>query len=170
MNIDITIALCCAAISAAVLSFVAVKAMLGAADGARQAGASIRSILAPVAILVSRRRVLDPELNRTLERLEKLDRDETCAFSLREYTPSGWNEDANSMLSVLRKRGVVSFSMYYKTDEPESLCVASMTPSRLSVLSDVLPGRYLVRLADEEELAPYDGFIRFTPEGEVLAE
>ena len=72
MNIDITIALSCAAISAAVLSFVAVKVMLGAADGARQAGASIRSILAPVAILVSRRRVLDPELNRTLERLEKL--------------------------------------------------------------------------------------------------
>lgn len=106
----------------------------------------------------------------TLENLEKLDRDEVCAFSLREYTPSGWNEDANSMLSVLRKRSVVEFSMYYKTDEPESLCVASMTPSRLSVLSDVLPGRYLVRLADEAELAPYDGFIRFTPDGEVFEE
>ena len=106
----------------------------------------------------------------TLERLEKLDRDETCAFSLREYTPSGWNEDANSMLSVLRKRGVVNFSMYYKTEEPESLCVASMTLSRLSALSDELPGRYLVRLADEAELAPYDGFIRFSPEGEVLEE
>ena len=106
----------------------------------------------------------------TLERLEKLDRDEVCAFSLREYTPSGWNEDANSMLSVLRTRDGVTFSMYYKTDEPESLCVASMTPSRLSVLSDVLPGRYLVRLADEAELSPYDGFIRFTPEGEVFEE
>ena len=106
----------------------------------------------------------------TLERLEKLDRNESFAFSLREYTPSGWNEDANSMLSVLRKRGVVNFFLYYKTEEPESLCVASMTPARLEALRDVLPGRYLVRLADEEELAPYDGFIRFTPEGEVLEE
>ncbi len=104
----------------------------------------------------------------TLERLEKLDRNEVCAFSLREYTPSGWNEDANSMLSVLRTRDGVTFSLYYKNEEPESLCVASMTPSRLSMLSDVLPGRYLVRLADEEELSGYDGVLRFSPEGGAL--
>ena len=72
MNIDIIIALCCSAVSAAVLAFVVVRGMLGATDGARQAGSSIRSILSPVAILVSRRRLLDQELNRTLEGLEKL--------------------------------------------------------------------------------------------------
>lgn len=106
--------------------------------------------------------------DKTLECLEKLDRNEVCKFSMREYTPSGWNEDANSMLSVLRTRDGVTFSLYYKSEEPECLCVASMTPSRLSMLSDVLPGRYLVRLADEEELAGYDGMLRFSPEGEAL--
>jgi len=72
MNIDIIIALSCAAVSAAVLAFVLVKGALGAADGARKADSSVRSLLAPVAVFVARRRQLDAELNRTLERLEKL--------------------------------------------------------------------------------------------------
>jgi len=72
MNIDIIIALSCAAVSAAVLAFVFVKGAFGAADGARKADASVRSLLAPVAVFVARRRQLDAELNRTLERLEKL--------------------------------------------------------------------------------------------------
>ena len=72
MNIDIIIALSCAAVSAAVFAFVFVKGAFGAADGARKADASVRSLLAPVAVFVARRRQLDAELNRTLERLEKL--------------------------------------------------------------------------------------------------
>ena len=72
MNIDIVIALSCAAVSAAVLAFVFVKGALGAADGARKADSSVRSLLAPLASFVARRRHLDVELNRTLERLEKL--------------------------------------------------------------------------------------------------
>ena len=72
MDVNLTIALCCAAVSAAVLSYMFVKGMLGAADDVRKSGTSIRAILAPVAILISRRRMLDVELNRTLDRLEKL--------------------------------------------------------------------------------------------------
>jgi len=72
MNIDIIIALSCAAVSAAVFAFVFVKGAFGAAGGARKADSSVRSLLAPVAVFVARRRQLDAELNRTLERLEKL--------------------------------------------------------------------------------------------------
>ena len=72
MNIDILIALSCAAVSAAVLAFIFVKGALGAAGGARKADSSVRSLLAPVAVFVARRRQFDAELNRTLERLEKL--------------------------------------------------------------------------------------------------
>ena len=72
MNIDIIIALSCAAVSAAVFAFVFVKGAFGAAGGARKTDSSVRSLLAPVAVFVARRRQLDAELNRTLERLEKL--------------------------------------------------------------------------------------------------
>lgn len=72
MDVNLAIALCCAAVSAAVLFYMLVKGMLGAADDVRQSGTSIRAILAPVAVLISRRRMLDVELNRTLDRLEKL--------------------------------------------------------------------------------------------------
>ena len=72
MDVNLTIALSCAAVSASVLAYLLVKGMLGAADDVRQSGSSIRAILAPVALLISRRRMLDSELNRTLERLEKL--------------------------------------------------------------------------------------------------
>ena len=72
MNIDIIIALSCAAVSAAVLAFVFAKGALGAAGGARKADSSVRSLLAPIAVFVARRRQFDAELNRTLERLVKL--------------------------------------------------------------------------------------------------
>ena len=52
MDVNLTIALCCAAVSAAVLSYMFVKGMLGAADDVRKSGTSIRAILAPVAILI----------------------------------------------------------------------------------------------------------------------
>ncbi len=103
-----------------------------------------------------------------LEQLEKLDRDTFCDFALYEHIPGGWNRDGQSLIWLLRGREGIELSLHYKKNSLECLCVASMTPARLSVLSDTLPGRYLVRLADEEELAPYDGFIRFTPEGEAL--
>lgn len=72
MNIDIIIALSCAAVSASVLAFVLVKGALGAAGGVRKADSSVRSLLVPFAVFVARRRQFDVELNRTLERLEKL--------------------------------------------------------------------------------------------------
>ena len=54
----------------------------------------------------------------------------------------------------------------------ESLCVASMTLSRLSVLSDELSGHYLVRIADEELRAAYDGavLLRVGPDGDEVTE
>lgn len=103
-----------------------------------------------------------------LEQLEKLDRDTVCDFALYEHIPGGWNRDGQSLIWLLRGREGVELSLHYKKNSLECLCVASMTPSRLSMLSNVLPGRYLVRLADEEELAGYDGMLRFSPEGEAL--
>jgi len=73
MQIDMIIALVCACVSAAALAYVFVKAILGAADGLQGSGsASVRSILAPLALFVEHRRALDPELNRTISNLEKL--------------------------------------------------------------------------------------------------
>ena len=72
MDIDIILALSCSAVSATVLAFLFVRSVLSAAGGASQSGTSVRSILAPLALLAARRRAFDPELNRTLERLEKL--------------------------------------------------------------------------------------------------
>ena len=72
MNIDIILALSCAAVSTAVLAFIFVKGVLSAASDVGQTGTSVRSVLAPFALLVARRRALDMELNHTLERLEKL--------------------------------------------------------------------------------------------------
>ena len=45
-----------------------------------------------------------------------------------------------------------------------------MSMRQLSVLSDTLPGRYLVRLADETILDGYDGAIRLTPDGQEVTE
>lgn len=73
MKIDIILALACAAVSAAVLAFIFVKATLGAASGMQKSGASsVRALLAPLALFVESRRQMDHELNRTLLELEKL--------------------------------------------------------------------------------------------------
>ena len=90
------------------------------------------------------------------------------------YTPGGWSRDANDMLSVLRGREGVELTLLYQENAvpSESLCVASMTLSRLSVLSDELRGHYLVRLADDTLRAAYDGAVRLRvgPDGDEVAE
>ena len=72
MQIDIVIALVCAAVSAMALAFIFVRGVLGTAGGVKQSGSSLRTILAPIALFIEHRRGRDQELNRTLERLEKL--------------------------------------------------------------------------------------------------
>jgi len=72
MKIDIVIALVCTAVSAMSLAYLFVKAVLGTAGDVMQSRSSLRAMLAPIALLVERRRGKDLELNRTLERLEKL--------------------------------------------------------------------------------------------------
>ena len=110
----------------------------------------------------------------TLARLEGLDRDAVCDFAMQLYTPGGWSRDANDMLSVLRGREGVELTLLYQENAvpSESLCVASMTLSRLSVLSDELRGHYLVRLADDTLRAAYDGAVRLRvgPDGDEVAE
>ncbi len=71
MKFDIAIALVCTAVSAMTLAFLFVRGMLSTADGMTKSGTSLRAILAPIALFVEHRRGIDPELNRTLERLEK---------------------------------------------------------------------------------------------------
>ena len=73
MDADLAIALSCAAVSAAVIAFLAVRAVTSAHRPTSDEGHSaLRSILALVAVAVERRRSADAELNRTLDRLEKL--------------------------------------------------------------------------------------------------
>ena len=72
MKIDIVIALVCTAVSAMALVFLFVRGVLGTAGGVKQSGSSFRTILAPIALFIEHRRSRDQELNRTLERLEKL--------------------------------------------------------------------------------------------------
>ena len=72
MKTDIVIALVCTAVSATALVFFFVKGMLGTADGLKRSGSSLRAILAPFALFLEHRRGRDVELNRTLERLDKL--------------------------------------------------------------------------------------------------
>ena len=72
MNFDSMLAISCTAVSAAVLTYVFVRGMLGAAGGSGKTGSSIRTILAPIALWVSHRREMDVELDRTLGRLDKL--------------------------------------------------------------------------------------------------
>ena len=71
MDIDIILAIVCTAVSAMVLAFFFVKGMLDTASGMQRSGSTLRAILAPLALFVEHRRGRDPELNRTLERLEK---------------------------------------------------------------------------------------------------
>ena len=72
MKIDLILAFVCTAISAMSLAFLFVRGMLGTTDGLKRSGSSLRAILAPIALFVEHRRGRDIELNRTLERLEKL--------------------------------------------------------------------------------------------------
>ena len=73
MKTDIIVAFVCAAASAAALVYLLVKGVLGsAAAGERRSGSSIRAVLAPIALFFERRRDRDLELDRTLERFDKL--------------------------------------------------------------------------------------------------
>jgi tight adherence protein C len=72
MKIDIVIALVCTAVSVMSLAYLFMRAVLGTAGDVMHSRSSLRAMLAPIALLVERRRGKDIELNRTLERLEKL--------------------------------------------------------------------------------------------------
>jgi len=72
MKIDIVIALVCTAVSAMALVYLFVRGVLDTAGGVKQSGSSFRTILAPIALFIEHRRGRDHELNKTLERLEKL--------------------------------------------------------------------------------------------------
>lgn len=72
MKLDLVIALVCAAVAGSVLAFLLVRALLRAASGVKEGGASIRTMLALPAVIVTRRSTLDPELRRKLDQLEKL--------------------------------------------------------------------------------------------------
>ena len=73
MNTDIIVAFACAAVSAAALAYLLVRGLLGSAAAGRQrSGSSVRTVLAPVALFFEARRGRDIELNRTLDRFEKL--------------------------------------------------------------------------------------------------
>ena len=104
----------------------------------------------------------------TLEALEKLSRDEVCDFTLREYTPSGWAQDGLMLAQVLWAAGIDS-DLYTRRDKAESVCVVRLTPAELSFWSEKLPGRYLVRLREADELAQAepDRSLPFGPNREV---
>jgi hypothetical protein len=107
----------------------------------------------------------------TLERLENLDRDTICSFTLREYTPGGWDQYGLKIAHVLYRADLDS-DLYIRHDKWESVCVVSVMPAELSVLSGKLPGRYLVRLAEDDEtaLAGADDILPFGPNREVFGE
>ena len=108
----------------------------------------------------------------TLEALNDVPRGEVLDFALKEFTPSGWSEDGQELLWILRGRDLEGLALYWRAGSPVggSLCVASMTISQLSVLSAALPGRYLVSLLDEVTSDAYDGVIRLTPDGKEVAD
>ena len=108
----------------------------------------------------------------TLEALNDVDPSEVLDFVLKEFTPSGWSEDGQQLIWILRGRELEGLALYWRegTSAIGSLCVASMSMRQLSVLSDALPGRYLVRLADETVLNGYDGAVRLTPDGQEVTE
>ena len=104
----------------------------------------------------------------TLEALEKLSRDEVCDFALREYTPDGWNPSGYQLCHVLYFSGFAS-TLYQRKGSAECLCVVSVTPAELSVMSEKLPGRYLVKLAESDRalLDTYEVVLPFDPSREV---
>ncbi len=110
----------------------------------------------------------------TLARFEAMEPDEIADFALQAYTPSGWSLDANDMIPLLRGReGVEIGILYHENRVPaESLCLASMTPGKLTELSGKMPGRYLVRIADETLRSAYDGAVRLRigPDGAEVTE
>lgn len=104
----------------------------------------------------------------TLTALEKLPRDEVHDFTLREYTPDGWMQDGLTLAQVLWAGGIDS-DLYTYLDKAESVCVVRLTPAELSLFSEKLPGRYLVRLRETDELAQIepDYSLPFGPNREV---
>ncbi len=73
MELDIILAFSCAGVSAALLAYLLVKGMLSSAGGsAKSSASSLRTLLAPVALFLESRRDKDVELDRTLQRFEKL--------------------------------------------------------------------------------------------------
>ncbi len=104
----------------------------------------------------------------TLEALGKHSRDEVCDFTLREYSPSGWEQDGLKLAYVLWAAGVDS-DLYTYFDKAESVCVVNLTPAELSFWSEKLPGRYLVGLreADETARTEPDRSLPFGPNREV---
>ena len=73
MKADLILALACAAVSSATLAWLLVRGISGARSRATAGGrSSLRSILTLAAVAIEGRRGTDAELNRTLERLDKL--------------------------------------------------------------------------------------------------
>ena len=103
----------------------------------------------------------------TLEQLEKMERDAYSFFALREYTPDGWSKNGLDLFYVLYYRELVDdIGLRYRDSElvGESVLVIGATPAQLSVLSDSLPGRYLVEIVDEALERDYPGVLLFDPE------
>ena len=71
-DIDILLALSCAGVSAAALAFIAAKGAIGASGGVRSGASPLRAALAVPALLVARRRPADKELDRAVQRLERM--------------------------------------------------------------------------------------------------
>ena len=75
MDVNLKIGLVAAAVSAMLLAFAVVRMMLSTRESLSSNGAfggSLRSLLAPFAAVVLRRRGADPELDRAINRLDKL--------------------------------------------------------------------------------------------------
>ncbi len=71
-SIDIFLALSCAGVSAATLAFIAARGAIGASGGVRDGASPLHALLSLPALFVARRRATDLELNRTVEKLERL--------------------------------------------------------------------------------------------------
>jgi len=105
----------------------------------------------------------------TLEAFGKLDRDAVYEFTLRAYSPSGWDQNGFMLAQVLWAAGIDS-NLYIRHDKAESVCVVCLTPTELSFWSEKLPGRYLVKLKEHDEtaLAGADDILPFGPNREVF--
>jgi len=72
MNIDLAIAMSCAAVSAAMLAYLFTRAATGAGGKAAGAPSALRTVLSVAAIPFERRRGRDKELALALERIDKM--------------------------------------------------------------------------------------------------